>query len=80
MFWERRRWIGGLGGREGDFSEIPRLRSNPSPVPLSPYLQPVSVCSDQVFVVIVSAPLGRWAVLAVLCVLAVPSPPTPFFV
>lgn len=52
---------------------------NPYPLSLCPYLQPVSVCSDKIFVIIVSAPLGRWAVLAVVSVLAVPSPPSSLF-
>lgn len=49
------------------------------PSPTVRNLQPVSVCSDKIFVIIVSAPLRCWAVLAVLCVLAVPSPPSTLF-
>lgn len=68
--------------RENDGRE--RIFLGPTPKPISPlslcpYLHPVSVCSDKIFVIIVSAPLGRWTVLAVLCVLAIPSPPSTLF-
>lgn len=69
-------------GYRDTFLEFPRLSSHlhhPLP-PTSLSVLPVSVCGDQVFVIIVSASFGGGAVLAVIRVLAVLGPtPSSFF-
>lgn len=68
-----------FGRGYGDtFLEFPRLRSHLHP-PTSLSVLLVSVCGDQVFVIIVSASFGGGAVLAVIRVLAVLSPTPSFF-
>lgn len=70
-----------FGRGHGDTSlDFPRLRSHLHPTPpTSLIVLPASVCGDQVFVIIISAPFRGGAVLAVIRVLAVLSSAPSFF-
>lgn len=67
------------GTRFLNFQGLDPIYTPPPPPPTSLSVQPVSVCGDQVFVIIVSASFGGGAVLAVVRVLAVLGPTPSFF-
>ncbi len=73
-----------FGRGHGDtFLDFPRLRSHlqpPHPPPTSLSVLPASVCGNQVFVIIISAPFRGGAVLAVIRVLAVLGSAPSFFI